>query len=127
TGASRRAKTCATSHSRRRNSTHHERRMTDPISIPVPAIPPLDSHSRDALLEGRHGDPHQVLGPRAATIGGVAGVLVRVLQPAAADCWVVLHGVVTALRPEGDGFFAGFFPGATMPFRYHLRFITEDG
>ena len=60
-------------------------------------------------------------------MGGVSGVVVRVLQPAAADCAVVVHGVATPLRAEGDGFFAGFLPGATLPFRYHLRFIAEDG
>ena len=92
-----------------------------------PSIPPMDAGERAALLEGRHGDPHQVLGAHEATAGGVAGVVVRVFQPAAADCAVVVHGVVTALRPDGDGFFAGFFAGATMPFRYHLRFIAEDG
>jgi 1,4-alpha-glucan branching enzyme len=91
------------------------------------AVPPLDSGARAALLEGRHGDPHQVLGPHPATIGGVAGLVVRVLQPAAADCAVVVHGVVTSLRSEGDGLFAGFIPGATLPFQYHLRFIAADG
>ena len=87
----------------------------------------MDAGERAALLEGRHGNPHQVLGAHEATASGVRGIVVRVFQPAAADCAVVVHGVVTALRPEGNGFFAGFFPGATMPFRYHLRFIAEDG
>jgi len=94
---------------------------------PEPSIPPMDGGERAALLEGRHGNPHQVLGAHEATASGVPGIVVRVFQPAAADCAVVVHGVVTALRPEGHGFFAGFFPGATMPFRYHLRFIAEDG
>jgi 1,4-alpha-glucan branching enzyme len=84
----------------------------------------MDGGERAALLEGRHGNPHQVLGAHEATASGVPGIVVRVFQPAAADCAVVVHGVVTALRPEGNGFFAGFFPGATMPFRYHLRFIA---
>jgi 1,4-alpha-glucan branching enzyme len=92
-----------------------------------PAIPPMDAGERAALLAGRHANPHQVLGAHATTVGGVTGVAVRVLQPAAADCAVVVHGVATALRAEGDGFFAGFLPGATLPLRYHLRFIAEDG
>jgi 1,4-alpha-glucan branching enzyme len=96
-------------------------------TAPEPSIPPLDAGQRAALLEGRHADPHHLLGAHEATAAGVPGVVVRVFQPAAADCAVVVHGVVTALRPDGDGFFAGFFPGATMPFRYHLRFIAEDG
>src|SRR5437899_2070416 len=94
---------------------------------PESAIPPLEPAERAALLEGRHANPHQVLGAHAAQVGGVSGALVRVLQPAAADCAVVVHGVATPLRAEGDGFFAGFLPGATLPFRYHLRFIAEDG
>jgi 1,4-alpha-glucan branching enzyme len=87
----------------------------------------MDGGERAALLEGRHANPHQVLGPHEATVGGVPGVVVRVLQPAAADCAVVVNGVVTALRPEGNGIFVGFFSGATLPFQYHLRFIAEDG
>ena len=91
------------------------------------ALPPMDAGERAALLEGRHANPHQVLGPHAFTLGGTPGVLVRVLQPAAADCTVVVHGVATPLRAEGDGLFAGFLTGATLPLRYHLRFIAEDG
>jgi 1,4-alpha-glucan branching enzyme len=90
-------------------------------------FPSMDGGERDALREGRHANPHQVLGAHEATVSGVPGIVVRVYQPAAADCAVVVHGVVTALRPEGHGFFAAFFPGATMPFRYHLRFIADDG
>src|SRR6058998_334296 len=94
---------------------------------PQPAMPSMDAAERDALLEGRHANPHHVLGAHAATAGGVSGVVVRVLQPAAADCAVVVHGVATPLRAEGEGFFAGFLAGASVPLRYHLRFIAEDG
>src|SRR6478672_12495761 len=94
---------------------------------PETAIPAIDAGERAALLEGRHANPHQLLGAHAALVGGVSGVVVRVLQPAAADCAVVVHGVATPLRAEGDGLFAGFLSGVTVPFRYHLRFIAEDG
>ena len=94
---------------------------------PQSAIPAIDAGERAALLEGRHANPHQVLGAHAAQVGGVTGAVVRVLQPAAADCAVVVHGVATPLRADGDGFFIGFLPGVSAPFRYHLRFIAEDG
>src|SRR5215218_8676660 len=96
-------------------------------AVSQPSLPPMDAGERAALLEGRHADPHRVLGPHEATVAGVPGVVVRVLQPAAADCAVVVHGVVTALRPDGDGFFTGFLAGATVPSRYQLRSIAEDG
>src|SRR6476661_4917066 len=94
---------------------------------PESAIPAIDAGERAALLEGRHANPHQVLGAHAVVVGGVSGAAVRVLQPAAADCAVVVHGVATPLRAEGDGLFVGFLPGVSVPFRYHLRFIAEDG
>src|SRR4029079_804000 len=82
-----------------------------------PAIPPMDAGERAALLDGRHANPHQELGAHSATVGGVTGVVVLGLQLASADCAVVVHGVATPLRAEGDGFFAGFLPGATLPLR----------
>ena len=81
---------------------------------PETAIPAIDAGERASLLEGRHANPHQVLGAHAARVGGVSGAVVRVLQPAAADCAVVVHGVATPLRAEGDGFFIGFLPGVTV-------------
>ena len=87
----------------------------------------LDRHARAALLEGRHGDPHQVLGPHAATLNGEPGVVIRVMQPDAADAFVVRDGVATAMRAEGDGFFSVFLRGPAVPFRYHFRFIAPDG
>ena len=35
------------------------------------------------LLEGRHHDPHSVLGAHPATVDGRAGVLVRAMHPSA--------------------------------------------
>ena len=108
-------------------SDHRRASRSATRSALAPTIPPMDAGERAALREGRHGNPHQVLGPHAATVGGVVGVVVRVFQPSAADCEASVNGVVTRLRSEGDGFFAGFFPGATLPFLYHLRFIAENG
>ena len=87
----------------------------------------LDSGTRSALLDGRHGEPHLVLGPHEDVVDGVRGVVVRVYQPAAADSFIVRQGVTTAMRSDGDGLFSLFLPRATLPFRYSLRFITEEG
>jgi 1,4-alpha-glucan branching enzyme len=86
----------------------------------------LDAAARAALFDGRHGDPHQVLGPHEATVNGVRGVVVRVFQPEAADVLLLREGVATSLRPEGEGLFSVFLPGVTLPFRYSLRFIAPD-
>ncbi|MDB4886368.1 MAG: hypothetical protein JWN79_1806, partial [Gemmatimonadetes bacterium] len=54
--------------------------MTGAPPARSPAIPPLSDADRSALREGRHGVPHQWLGPHAATIEGVEGLVVRVMQ-----------------------------------------------
>jgi 1,4-alpha-glucan branching enzyme len=90
-------------------------------------IPSLSDADRAALLEGRHGVPHQWLGPHPGTVDGVDGLVVRALQPDAADCLLLRNGVATSMRSEGDGFFAVFLPLATMPLRYTFRFIAPDG
>ena len=101
--------------------------MTEGTRSVTAAVPKLDSAVRTALLEGRHGDPHQVLGAHPYTLDGTAGVLIRAYQPDAADCLVVREGVATAMRGEGDGLFSVFLAGASLPMRYHLRFIAPDG
>ncbi|MDB4915523.1 MAG: 1,4-alpha-glucan-branching enzyme [Gemmatimonadetes bacterium] len=87
----------------------------------------MNPGARAALLDGRHSDPHMVLGPHPHTSLGIDGTVVRVFQPAAADCLIVRDGVATAMRDEGAGFFSIFLPATVMPFRYSLRFIAHDG
>jgi 1,4-alpha-glucan branching enzyme len=53
--------------------------------------------------------------------------VLRVLQPDAADCFVLRHGMATELQPEGGGLFSAFLPDETVPMRYTLRFIGPDG
>ncbi|HEX5970464.1 MAG TPA: 1,4-alpha-glucan branching protein GlgB [Gemmatimonadaceae bacterium] len=101
--------------------------MTDVARGRALASPALDHDARAALLEGRHGDPHHVLGPHAATVDGEPGVVIRAMQPDAADAFVVRDGVATAMRAEGDGFFSVFLRGPAVPFRYAFRFIAPDG
>jgi 1,4-alpha-glucan branching enzyme len=100
--------------------------VTDPARAAA-GPPPLDPATRASLLEGRHGEPHQVLGPHSATVGGTLGVVIRVLQPEAADCYVVRDGVATAMRADGDGLFQLFLPAAPLPLPYTLRFLAGDG
>ena len=100
--------------------------MTDVARVTA-TLPPIDADARAALLDGRHGEPHQILGAHSATVGGTLGVVIRVLQPEAADCFVLREGVATAMRSEGDGLFSLFLPGAPLPLRYSLRFLAADG
>ena len=83
----------------------------------------LDDGARYALLEGRHANPHMVLGPHA----DAAGITVRAFQPTAADCFIVRDGVATAMRDEGDGFFAITLPAGDALPHYTLRFLAHDG
>ena len=84
---------------------------------------PLDDGARHALLDGRHSNPHHVLGPHADE----AGVTIRVFQPTAADCFILRDGVATAMRDEGDGFFSIALPAATTIPHYTLRYLSHDG
>ncbi len=87
----------------------------------------FDPGARAAIAEGRHGEPHAVLGAHEYTTEGVPGVVIRVHQPEAADCFMVRDGVSTAMRDEGEGFFSLVLTTATLPVRYSLRFIAADG
>ena len=84
---------------------------------------PLDDGARQALLDGRHSNPHLVLGPHPDD----GGVTVRAFQPSAADCFLVRDGVSTAMRDEGDGFFSITLPATATGLQYSLRFLAHDG
>src|SRR5258707_11004764 len=75
----------------------------------------FDSDARRALAEGRHADPHSVLGVHPYEAGDVSGVIIRVHQPEAADCFVIRDGVSTAMRDESGGFFSLVIAGARLP------------
>ena len=83
----------------------------------------LDKGARYAILEGRHANPHMVLGPHTDD----TGLTVRTFQPTAADCFIVRHGVATAMRDDGDGFFSITLPGVQAAPHYTLRFLAHDG
>ncbi|RSS82899.1 1,4-alpha-glucan branching enzyme [Streptomyces sp. WAC06614] len=85
---------------------------------PAPALHPEE---RARLLEGRHHDPHAVLGAR--TLRG--GVAFRVLRPYARTVTVVAKGLRAELHDDGDGLFSGLFPLRTVP-DYRLL-VAYDG
>ena len=87
----------------------------------------IDAGARHAILDGRHSDPHQLLGAHEYESGGRPATIIRVFQPEAADCYVVRHGVATAMKDEGDGFFSLVLPGVALPLHYTLRFLAHDG
>ncbi|MFF1699607.1 1,4-alpha-glucan branching enzyme [Streptomyces sp. NPDC058257] len=86
-----------------------------------PPAPRLDAESRGRLLSGTHHDPHAVLGAHPVP-GGVA---FTVLRPYAQAAKLVVGERVTNLHDEGDGFFSGVLPIASIP-EYALR-VTYDG
>ncbi len=80
------------------------------------------------LLEGRHGNPHGVLGAHPARRDGADGVVLRAWHPDAQRAEALVHGASSlTLERQSDGLFEGFLRGATMPLRYRLRFHFGDG
>ena len=93
----------------------------------APAGDPDRRGERAALLEGRHANPHQVLGAHAAHGGR---------RERRGDARAAAGGGRLRCRRarRGDGaprggrrLLRGVPPGRALPFRYHLRFIAEDG
>ncbi|MER5811079.1 1,4-alpha-glucan branching enzyme [Streptomyces sp. NPDC002033] len=87
----------------------------------VRPAPALGAEERARLLEGRHHDPHGVLGARAQR-GGVA---FRVLRPYAKAVTIVAKGLRAELFDDGDGLFSGLLPLTGVP-DYRLL-VTYDG
>ncbi len=85
--------------------------------------------SREAILAGEHADPHAILGPHAARIDGVDGVVVRAYHPYATTVRLVDEAGEEVLMPAIDerGLFAVFLPGAEAKLRYRLRLRFADG
>ncbi|HEU5039317.1 MAG TPA: hypothetical protein VFT84_00750, partial [Gemmatimonadales bacterium] len=84
----------------------------------------LDRVELTHLLEGRHSDPHRILGVHPEN----GGVMVRAMHPDAAwaECLV---GDAPAVRmaPATAGIFEAHLPGRTLPLRYRLRFGFAGG
>ena len=68
------------------------------------------------LAAGRHTTPHEVLGAHPATVGGVAGTVVRAFHPDATAVDVLApDGRATAAAARGNGVFTAFLAGAPSP------------
>ncbi|MGD1031986.1 MAG: 1,4-alpha-glucan branching protein GlgB [Opitutaceae bacterium] len=87
-----------------------------------------------ALVQGRHGSPHSVLGMHPMTLGegGESGVVVRALLKGVTGCEVVESDAPGApayamelLAPEG--LFEVFIPGRPDVFKYQLRAAHAGG
>ncbi|MFI6358748.1 1,4-alpha-glucan branching enzyme [Streptomyces sp. NPDC050743] len=82
---------------------------------------PLDAADRGRLLGGAHHDPHALLG--AHPVPG--GTLFRALRPNARAVHVVVDGMRSPLRSEGDGLFAAVLPYPEIP-SYTLLVTYDD-
>jgi 1,4-alpha-glucan branching enzyme len=90
----------------------------------APRPAPLDPHQLDLLINGRHRDPHSVLGAHPSA----EGVIVRARQPNAERAEVVIEGRdPVPMERESDDLFAVLVPGLSLPFRYRLRFHFQGG
>jgi 1,4-alpha-glucan branching enzyme len=86
------------------------------------AAHPVDKGTLDLLVQGRHGDPHSVLGAHVHD----GAVTVRVFRPLA-DSVVVRHGDMrTRLDHEYEGVWAGVLPVAEVP-DYRLEVTYAGG
>jgi len=89
----------------------------------------FDYGTLERIRNLEHHDPHSFLGAHAATVHGVAGVVVRALQPGAHGAFCLLLGspVPVHMHALGGGVFAAFLPGQALPIGYRFRFVAPDG
>ncbi|MGW1607696.1 1,4-alpha-glucan branching enzyme, partial [Streptomyces eurythermus] len=92
-----------------------------PAPVVSAASAPVDADDRARLLHGTHHDPHTVLGAHPVP-GGVA---FRVFRPYARTVTVDCGELRARLHDDGDGFFSGLLPLASVP-DYRLL-VTYDG
>ncbi|MFP3854907.1 MAG: GlgB N-terminal domain-containing protein, partial [Anaerolineales bacterium] len=94
---------------------------------PHPALQP-NADELQRLLAGDHYDPHQILGAHPAEVEGEAAVVVRAYHPEAeAVACLQPEGGETEMKALGQGLFASFIKGASLPLSYRLRFSFSDG
>ncbi|MFF8490137.1 1,4-alpha-glucan branching enzyme [Streptomyces albidoflavus] len=101
-------------------------RTRRPVAATEPPAAPHAPHpdDRGRLLHGHHHDPHGVLGAHPAK----DGVVVRALRPYATGVAVVAEGLRVALADDGDGFFSGLLPVASVPdYRLEITYPGQEG
>ena len=95
-------------------------KSTHPASSPTPA--PVPTHTLDLLVDGRHGDPHSILGAHPHQ----GSVTVRVLKPLAEKVVVLSGGEEHELTHEHNGVWVGVLPVEEVP-DYRLSVAYADG
>ncbi|HEY8174745.1 MAG TPA: 1,4-alpha-glucan branching protein GlgB, partial [Gemmatimonadaceae bacterium] len=88
----------------------------------------VEGAALERLLQGRHHDPHSILGAHPAVQSGEPGVVVRVMHHDAVRAEAVLPDGETRDMPRVRGsLFAAFLPYAELPLRYRVRFQLAAG
>lgn len=80
-------------------------------SKPAAIAMPVATDELDRLVDGRHSQPHALLGPHPH----IDGVTIRVLRPMAESVDVILDGKSIALNHEHRGVWVGVVPGDEVP------------
>jgi 1,4-alpha-glucan branching enzyme len=84
----------------------------------------LDRTELAHLRQGRHSDPHRILGAHPET----GGVVVRAMHPDAAWAECLVEGAAPVrMGVTAPGIFEVRLPGRTLPLRYRLRFGFAGG
>jgi len=81
------------------------------MSPQAPAVQPVERRELDLLIEGRHGQPHAILGPHPHD----GGVTVRAYKPLASRVVVRYGDASVELEHEYSGIWAGVLPVAEVP------------
>ncbi len=100
-----------------------ERVTPTPEVTPPPDLATADRAALDQLVEGRHHDPHGLLGAHQAADGQT---VIRTLRPSADAVSVVVGGTETPLRRIHDGgVFAGVVAGAPTDYRLRVTYGSD--
>jgi 1,4-alpha-glucan branching enzyme len=93
----------------------------EPDPVPVPATP---QEAIRAFIDGRHQQPHDLLGHHLEP----EGLVVRAFRPFAASVVArFADGEQVAMEHESDGVWRGLRPGATQTQDYRLHVTYGDG